>query len=153
LWKELLSEADRCFPNETGGVLLGHEAADTKDLVITHAVGPGPNAIHELTAFVPDSVWQQAQIDDYYHKVGRIETYLGDWHTHPSGGSSFSSKDRKTLKRIANTPEARMPSPIMAILYGERSDWDLQIGRLSAVKISNLVIGYRIREIGARIWE
>lgn len=151
VWNELLSEADRCFPNETGGVLLGYESVDTNDVVITYAVGPGPNAIHELASFVPDSIWQQAQIDDYYRESGRTKTYLGDWHTHPSGGSHFSSKDRGTLKRIARTPEARAPSPIMAILYGERGNWDLRVGRLTTIRIANFLVGYRMREMPTRM--
>ena len=149
---EMFTEADRSFPSETGGILLGYDSANTSEVVITCLVGPGPNAIHEWTSFVPDSVWQQAQIDDHYHKSGRTETYLGDWHTHPSGGPHFSSKDRRTLKRIAKTPEARAPSPIMAILYGERGGWGVRVGRLSAIKISKFVIGYRIQKLCTRIW-
>ena len=149
---ELLAEADRCFPDETGGVLFGYEPPRTKDLVITHIIGPGPNARHENESFVPDSLWQQAQIDDYYRRSGGIETYLGDWHTHPSGGSTFSRKDRRTLKRIAKTPEARAPLPAMVILYGERASWNLRVGRLISVKIGKFVIAYRVQELDLRIW-
>jgi len=44
----------------------------------------------------------------HYEQSGRLDTYLGDWHTHPgavSGGLSW--KDRACLKRIVRTPSER----------------------------------------------
>ena len=46
-------EADRTWPLETGGVLVGY-VADNDDMVILSASGPGPNASHKRYRFKPD---------------------------------------------------------------------------------------------------
>jgi len=112
----MTDEADKEFPRETGGVLMGYWSNDTFQAVITHVIGPGPNAVHHLDSFTPDGEFQLSEIERIYRESGRIITYLGDWHTHPIGGGEPSKRDRKTLRKIASDPEARAPNPLMAIL-------------------------------------
>src|SRR3546814_7384631 len=56
-------------------------------------------------------------------RSGRRETYLGDWHTHPDGTDVLSRADKATLRRIARTPDARAPRPVMLIANGEPEQW------------------------------
>ena len=107
--------ANAC-PNETGGVLLGYDAGN--GLVVTAITGPGPAAIHKRDAFIPDYDCQDTEIERIYRESRRRHTYLGDWHTHPAGGSALSSKDKRTLLAIARHRPARTPAPIMGILAG-----------------------------------
>jgi integrative and conjugative element protein (TIGR02256 family) len=120
-----LTEADRAFPLETGGVLLGWRAS-TAEVVVTDVVGPGPAAEHHGIWFRPDADWQQEQIDARYSQSGRTVTYLGDWHTHPNGGAALSRKDLRTLRRIARHTAARTPQPVMAVLAGG-PEWRLVV--------------------------
>lgn len=126
LWRELLVHADGAHPNETGGVLLGWR--DRADTVVTHLLGPGPNAWHGKTWFHPDGQWQASRIAELYEQSGRRLSYLGDWHTHPDGVPTPSRQDRATLARISRTAEARCPSPLMLILGGPDSEgqWSSQ---------------------------
>src|SRR3989442_1461190 len=82
----MVVEARRRAPNETGGVLLGYWADAGRQVVITDAVGPGPQAAHRRTSFEPDHEFQEAEIRRLYRGSGRRLAYLGDWHTHPRGG-------------------------------------------------------------------
>jgi integrative and conjugative element protein (TIGR02256 family) len=94
--------------------------------VVTHAVGPGPSALHEPKAFSPDSEWQAAQIAELYECSERRLDYLGDWHTHPGGVARPSRRDEATLVKIASTRSARCPEPVMVILGsrdGASADW------------------------------
>jgi integrative and conjugative element protein (TIGR02256 family) len=119
-------EAERKFPKESGGVLLGYLAAEEKRHVqILAQIGPGPKARYRRDRFEPDGAWQAEQIAAAYEDSGRITTYLGDWHSHPRGGSSPSKLDRTTVKAIANTPEARAPNPLMLILFKGSEKWQL----------------------------
>src|SRR6266849_1420647 len=118
--RQLHDEAQRAFPNETGGVLMGYWIDDASQVVITDVVGPGPRAIHYTKSFVPDHDFQEERIARIYEESDRIWTYLGDWHTHPHGSSSLSRRDRQTLRAIAMHSEARCPLPLMAILAGGR---------------------------------
>jgi integrative and conjugative element protein (TIGR02256 family) len=117
------------FPLETGGILMGYWSEP--DVVITHATGPGPRAVHKTTGFLPDAEYQEQEVAFIYAESGRLSTYLGDWHSHPYGSTRLSWKDKRTLRRIAHAPEARCPQPLMAVMAGEEGQWGLGIWRLS----------------------
>ncbi len=123
---EMTSEANKKTPSETGGVILGYWANKLTEVVITQATGPGPTAVHELRTFIPDSDYHETKISELYERSGRLITYLGDWHTHPSGYSDLSRRDRTTLKSISAHPAARAPVPLMAILV-RKQDWNLHL--------------------------
>lgn len=116
-FEEALSEAQRSFPLETGGLLLGWSTGPSA-VVISHVIGPGPGANHQATSFLPDAPWQQNRLDHAYEAAGRRLQYLGDWHTHPQGACQLSSTDRATLRRIARHAEARVSHPVMAVIAG-----------------------------------
>ncbi len=120
---DLEREADRAFPDETGGLLLGYRAAQG-DVIVTQMTGPGPQALHRPKSFVPDAPWQAANLAQRYADSGGYLEYLGDWHTHPDGQAVLSRPDRRTLYRIAAHVAARCPDPVMIILAG-RGPWHL----------------------------
>jgi integrative and conjugative element protein (TIGR02256 family) len=112
----MVREADSTYPYETGGILLGRRYPGL--FHVTHVVGPGPDARHDRTSFIPDRDWQYEQIDVLYNQCSGYLEYLGDWHTHPQGTLSPSETDLALLEAIAATPESRCPTPIMCILAG-----------------------------------
>ena len=126
--RSLALEANRQFPNETGGVLLGYPVGP--DIVVTTAVGPGPNAQHFRESFVPDHDFHEEEIARLYERCSWPLAYLGDWHTHPLGRGSLSDYDLATLVSIASYPPARVPTPLMLILAGEARKWRISCWRL-----------------------
>ena len=120
-WR-MVSDAIRWSPCETGGMLLGYEA-DNGEAVVTDIVGPGPRARHGRFRFRPDADHQQAELEARYTRTDGRETYLGDWHTHPTGSSAPSILDKRTLARIARTASSRTTRPIMVILSSNRESW------------------------------
>lgn len=101
-------------PFETGGVLLGYWL--DREVVIRAATQAGPVAVHERKRYVPDSAHDRKRIDAIHRASGRYWTYLGDWHSHPSGGGRPSLRDRRTLRTIADWPAARASTPVMVIV-------------------------------------
>src|SRR3546814_16884446 len=63
----MVAEADRKFPLETGGILVGY-FAENGDPVVCAAIGPGPHAIHWRKRFTPDHAWQCTQLDEIYEQ-------------------------------------------------------------------------------------
>ena len=118
--------ADRA-PDETGGVLLG--VSSDSGVWVQSVIGPGRNAIHRRTSFVPDAEFQRLQIGEAYTAAGRRLEYLGDWHSHPQTAAYLSKIDVKTLRGIAKHKEARQPRPVMAIVAGG-DPWRLAVWRL-----------------------
>lgn len=125
--QDILAEAKRHAPLETGGMLLGYSSPGTEpeELMVQAVTGPGPDAVHLTNRFEPDATWQQQRLAEAYERSGRTTTYLGDWHTHPGGAPTASRADRRTARRIARTQAARMPRPLMLIL-GVRTVGDEQ---------------------------
>lgn len=127
---EMLAETEDKAPNETGGVLMGYWSTPWEEAVIVKAIGPGPNAIHTPYAFKPDGEYHWKEIEIEYNATEGRHTYLGDWHSHPSGGLYISPADRATLVKIAKCKEARAPQPLMMILSGveqcEAGVWRLE---------------------------
>lgn len=115
--EEALREAQRAWPLETGGLLLGWSPKPGA-VVIRQVIGPGPQADHRAATFTPDAPWQEQQLAQAYEQAGRRLNYLGDWHTHPRGTVRLSSTDRATLRRIATHADARAPHPVMVLLAG-----------------------------------
>ncbi len=94
-------------------------------------IGPGPAAQHAPLSFRPDAPWQQERIDEAYGRSGRTVTYLGDWHTHPSGTPTLSPRDMSTLRRIARAADARARRPVMAVFGGGDPQWTLSVRQLN----------------------
>lgn len=143
LFASLEGEADRIAPLETGGLLMGFVDRDMAR--ITDAVGPGPNAIHRRNGFLPDATYHENEVARIYRTSGRLHTYLGDWHTHPGGQPALSRVDRRTMRKIARSAEARAPSPLMLVASGgpiwQLTAWQLVIDglRRRAVRVETHV--------------
>ncbi|MEX1112942.1 MAG: Mov34/MPN/PAD-1 family protein [Patescibacteria group bacterium] len=123
---DMVAEAERAHPDETGGMRLGWTNLDRKEVVVATTVGPGPIAEHHPTRFAPDADWQQTHLDAVYRRTSTKITYLGDWHVHPQGGFGMSRRDRRTMAHTANAPEARCPHPLMALLFVQPADQDFK---------------------------
>jgi integrative and conjugative element protein (TIGR02256 family) len=121
-------EASRCFPLETGGLLIGY--VNDAQIVITTAIGPGPHAVHRRYSFAPDAAYQEGELARHYSESARTHTYLGDWHTHPNGMCALSQRDRRTLARIAGYTDARIRDPVMLLLAGGPDRWQRVLVRL-----------------------
>jgi integrative and conjugative element protein (TIGR02256 family) len=110
----MVGEGERTFPMETGGLLMGYWGEGSP--VVTHVIGPGPNANHFRCNFEPDYQWQTDAVEKFYKaNDGRI-TYLGDWHTHPCGPTDMSGTDKRAIQNIKDHKEAYAPTPLMIIL-------------------------------------
>lgn len=146
----MIAEAERALPLETGGVFLGYWSEPEHEVVITHAIGPGPNASHAHDRFVPDAEFHEREIDRLYLKANRLLSYLGDWHSHPLGSGSLSRTDRRTLKLIADHRPARAATPIMGVL-SEPSSWSFSVWSLLPMRIRGGIAFRRACEFTVRV--
>ena len=80
---------------ETGGALFGVGELDT--VMITAALGPGPNAVQERALFLRDLAYTQAAAEQLYRTNG--SQWIGEWHSHPNGPPEPSARDVETYAR------------------------------------------------------
>lgn len=111
LMKKLVAESSGI---ETGGVLAGY-VDENRDFRITHASGPGPNAICRPDKFEKDVVYCQQWLDDLTAKSAGKTVYLGEWHSHPNRNNKPSNTDIKSLTDISYQKEYLTDQPIMII--------------------------------------
>lgn len=147
----MAAEADEVFPKETGGILVGYWDSFCKDVVVTNVIGPGPQAVHENSRFVPDADYQNKELACLYRESGRLLSYLGDWHSHPNAGPHLSRIDRRALRTIANAPQARAPIPLMAIL-AKGSPWSLTVWRALPRRVGRFVIAIGTQSLAVRTY-
>ena len=101
IYESELSFLGKCileFPNiETGGQLFGYWTASGAPVVV-YALGPGPNANHQVAFFNQDV--------EYLERVGNILVsqfglmHIGEWHSHHHLGlDKPSGHDANTMQR------------------------------------------------------
>lgn len=91
----------RLGPEETGGILLGHDLGH--QILITAAGDPGPGAIHTPTRFRRD-LEHAGKLADAAYEYDR-SVWVGDWHTHPKGPNRPSRYDLRTYRGFLYDPE------------------------------------------------
>lgn len=123
----LQEEADRHYPLETGGLLVGYRSGN--EWVVQDVVGPGPAARHRQRSFDPDHAWHAAELQARFAGSGGRQIYLGDWHTHPDGLLALSHRDLRALRRIIASEQAQTPEPLSALLAGDPSQWRFAVWR------------------------
>lgn len=98
----IASEALRSIDGlETGGILLGADVADEID--IRHAGDPGPNASRSERTFLRDLDHARCLADSAW--LEDRSQWIGEWHTHPTGGLSPSAVDLRSYMRHLQDPE------------------------------------------------
>lgn len=85
---------------ETGGILLGHDAAPdaASSLSVTTAGTPGPKALREPDRFLRDLHFSTALAADAW-RTDRSQ-WIGDWHTHRSGSPTPSPTDMRSYQML-----------------------------------------------------
>lgn len=129
-------EALRSFDGlETGGILLGDDATD--GIVVRHAGGPGPNATRGERTFMRDLDHARRLADSAWSEDR--SQWIGEWHTHPTGGLSPSEVDLHSYMRHLHDPELEFDK-FIAIIAGFDSSarmvvatWLVERDRISAV--------------------
>jgi len=122
----ILKNGKEWSPMETGGVLIGYRASE-EVFVITKVIGTGNKAIHKRYSFEPDQNFHELEISRLYFESGQIETYLGDWHTHPKSYPYLSSRDKETFRTIALHKESRLINPIMLIMSSPSPEFKIWV--------------------------
>lgn len=113
--------------------------------VVRHAIGAGDQPLKTRTTFTPDAEAQEAEIARHYALFKGRDSYLGDWHSHPFGTAQLSVLDRRTLRSIARSPEARASNPLMLVVYGDNG-WKLTAWLCLPRRIGRITMGFAVAQ-------
>ncbi len=100
-------------PSETGGILVGRIAATRKTIYVTRLVPAPPDSRGTPWVFTRGTEKLPEAIERVQRRTGGLLTYVGEWHTHPMGGSDLSDTDKHaviSLRSILDTSGCRPSS-------------------------------------------
>lgn len=100
-------------PNEFGGFLVGKYSNDLNTLTITNFLLP-KKYLSQPMSFKRSIDGISGILEDLF--ITKEEYYVGEWHTHPNGSSSYSSTDFNAMKSIAEFETVNIKNPVLLIL-------------------------------------
>jgi proteasome lid subunit RPN8/RPN11 len=92
--KEMTELMRRNSPSETGGILVGRVAATRKTIYVTRLVPAPPDSRGTPWVFTRGTEQLPEALASVERRTGGLLTYVGEWHTHPMGGSDLSDTDK-----------------------------------------------------------
>lgn len=111
--KELLHRAK---PNETGGLLIGMVNFKRKIIYVTRMLPASPDSVSSPYAFVRGIQDVPESLLRVQESTGGMLGYVGEWHTHPTGGPELSPIDKDAVSKIRrNLDSIPLPTHIMIV--------------------------------------
>ncbi len=112
---------------ETGGILIGCYRGG--NIEVTGRTLPGPSDVRRPFTFVRMDGAHQAAASGAWSRSGGTHTWVGEWHTHPSGGVVPSAIDLRSWSRLVKG--TRLP---MIFALAVPGGWGLFLTRPSWVR-------------------
>jgi integrative and conjugative element protein (TIGR02256 family) len=116
------------LPAETGGILIGAVDHQYRIVYVVDALPAPSDSSEELTGFVRGSHHLTEALEQIEEITAKQLTYIGEWHSHPTGSSVRPSKlDRNLLTWLTDkmTPASL---PAVMLIVGGRGQYAWYIG-------------------------
>ena len=100
---------------ETGGILIGHVAPQSRTIIIAGVVDAPADSVCTPQRFILGVEGRRGELIIAHEKsLGHLH-FVGTWHSHPMGGS-HSSVDKASLKLVAKLNEG---APVVSLVWTE----------------------------------
>lgn len=86
---------------EAGGILIGRENKNTRNLIIEYATEPYEKDKRTRSSYIRKDKRHMQIFNELYNENNSIYAYVGEWHTHPEEYPNYSSVDINNWKQIA----------------------------------------------------
>lgn len=114
---ELIQNIEQCafkmYPNEFGGFLLGRYSNGHKTVEVLDTIFP-TNYMASPRSFLRNTEGIEDVLEKKYHSDKIF--YIGEWHSHINGPSSYSSTDLKAMIQITECETVKIKNPILLIV-------------------------------------
>ncbi|MPR37427.1 Mov34/MPN/PAD-1 family protein [Salmonirosea aquatica] len=116
LYEQLIRELVEFRPSETGGILIGRMDRIHKTVYVTRILMAPADSIRSASRFVRGTDGLTEAVDEVRDKSGALLDYVGEWHTHPSGGTRLSEIDKLAISEIRATLDPLCYPTVVAIV-------------------------------------
>ncbi len=97
---EMLARMRRESPRETGGLLIGRLNAAEKIVYVTRLVRAPADSRGTPYFFTRGTQRLPEVLEHVERRTGGLLTYVGEWHSHPMGGSDLSDTDKEAVIKL-----------------------------------------------------
>ncbi len=132
------------LPNEVGSSLVGHYTEDAFDAFVLDTAPVPPDSSGGRTSFKRGVKGLKRFFSSLTGSRGPRQHYVGEWHSHPTGGACPSSTDVKSGMDIAsdeNVPCKEIVSLILGNIGSPAPDLSVSVYSASngAIKLSRVL--------------
>lgn len=107
--------AEKGYPNENGGILVGKYSEDKQTVYIEQVIIPAVKKLGR-TSFIRDA----SGLEKKWKKLSTMGLrYVGEWHSHPNGSSHYSSIDLLAMAEIER--EINIHNPLLLIVVVKKN--------------------------------
>lgn len=99
-YNEITEEANRWGRVETGGVLIGRIFINRRCITIARVLEAPVDSTRSPCSFMLGTKDLKKSISKIFERSGGTLSYVGTWHSHPSGSGEPSSTDRQSYERL-----------------------------------------------------
>jgi len=101
------------MPNETGGVFLGSVNYKTKTIHVVDIITEPADSVSDEICFHRGIDGLPEKVQEAHEGSGGQIGYIGEWHTHPFGPNTMSTKDMQTARKFkAKLNQMDNPLPV-----------------------------------------
>jgi integrative and conjugative element protein (TIGR02256 family) len=111
------------LPNETGGVLIGAFDMQYKMVYVLDALRAPPDSTEEPTGFIRGSHGLTEAVESIEQITAGQLTYVGEWHSHPTGHTVRPSKFDRCLLKWLTERMATAGFPAVMLIVGGRNQY------------------------------
>jgi len=98
--EEMFTRMRRESPRETGGLLVGRLNPRKKIVYVTRLVRAPADSRGTPYFFIRGTERLPEVLEHVERRTGGLLTYVGEWHTHPMGGSDLSDTDKEAVIKL-----------------------------------------------------
>jgi proteasome lid subunit RPN8/RPN11 len=103
----------KAYPNETGGILIGHYSANLKGAYVIEATNQTDDSSSGRFWFKRGINGLKKMLISYWSEN---QYYLGEWHFHPGNSPYPSRADINQMNVISKNRKFNCPEPILVIV-------------------------------------
>jgi len=123
--------------DERGGIVLGQITENAQQILVSRASIPSNKDMHKRYSFKRSRNWAQEIVQYEFHNSGGRNTYLGEWHTHPSRQATPSAQDLRMIKEQFAVNDIRTDLLLLFIVAWE----ELFIGLYDGQRMPSITTG------------
>jgi integrative and conjugative element protein (TIGR02256 family) len=90
-------------PRETGGLLIGFVHSKRRVVYVSRVIQATPDSFGTPFGFLRGTLGLPEEVRCIENRTGGLLGYVGEWHTHPSGGPELSWTDRHAVAELKQT--------------------------------------------------